>query len=90
MHAKWDDTTVKLTPRYKRAIEDLMAATCEMMREAEPRYAQYWTWGRCEVTNLARTDGLRFTYGGDADRPKGKRFAVTTRRALRHKNTWEP
>lgn len=81
MKARYDDTEITLTPRFTKALEELMAAQCEMMAEAEPEYAHCWTWGRCEVADLCSTRGLRFTFGGDDDtKPAGPRFAVTVPR----------
>lgn len=77
MNAKYDTTTVKVTPRFKRALKELMAAQCEMMAQAEPEYADCWTWGNCKIADLSSMRGLQFTFGGDDDKPKGARFTVS-------------
>lgn len=76
MNAKYDTETIKLTPRFIKALEELMAAECEMMAKAEPENAECWTWGKCEVGDLCKQKGLDFTYGGDEDFEGGKRFRV--------------
>jgi len=82
MHAKYDDETVRITPRFRKALEELMAAECEMMAKNDPKYADCWTWGHCEIADLCRMDGLRFTFGGDdCERSSRKRFSVTVANA---------
>lgn len=77
MNAKYDDTTIRITPRFRKALEELLAAECEMMAKNDPTHADCWTWGRCEIQDLSSERGLCFTFGGDEDKPEGKRFAVT-------------
>lgn len=67
--AKYDTENLVLTERYKSALNELMAAELEMMREHEPDMADCWEWGVCHVGDLARKDGLEFTYGGNEDKP---------------------
>ena len=45
--AKYDKDELKLTDRYKAALNELMAAELEMMREHEPDMADCWSWGIC-------------------------------------------
>ncbi len=78
MKAKYDGELIKITPRFRKALEELMAAECEMMALAEPNLAYCWTWGHCEIKDLASQNGLSFTFGGDGcDRLNRKRFSVT-------------
>lgn len=78
MKVKYDTTTITMTRRFRDALQELMAAQCEMMAKAQPDYANCWTWGECRVEDLARTNGLSFTFGGDDDfgRNHKQRFSV--------------
>ena len=76
MKAQYDTEEIEITPRFKAALIELMKAECEMMAEHEPERAECWTWGHCEIGDLANSNGLRFQYGGDEDKPKGARFQV--------------
>lgn len=73
---KHDTVKIKPTQRFIHALKELMRAEMEMMREAEPEYADCWTWGVCEVGDLATAKGLQFEYGGEEDKPK--RFPKST------------
>ena len=76
MTAIYETEQIKITPRFKAALIELMKAECAMMVEHQPDSAELWTWGTCELGDLANNDGLRFYYGGDDDKPKGDRFKV--------------
>ncbi len=76
MKAKYDIETIKLTPRFIKAIKELMAAECETMQKNKIMDAEYWTCGRCLVNNLSSSNCLEFTYGGDEDFEGKKRFKV--------------
>ena len=67
--AKYDAKTLVLTDRYKNALHELMAAEIEMMRGYEPDSAECWTWGCCEVGDIADFKALGFFFGGEEDRP---------------------
>lgn len=68
--AKYDGEYLKLTERYKSALHELILAELEMVREHEPDNADCWTWGYCEVGDIARFNGLGFCFGGDEDKPE--------------------
>lgn len=76
MKAKYDTEEITITPRFKAAIIALMKAECEMMAKNDPENAECWTWGHCEIHDLATFRGLQFQFGGDEDKPKGARFRV--------------
>ena len=78
MKAKYDDITVTVSRAFIAALRDLMQAEMNMMRRAEPRNAECWTWGKCTIRDLASARGLEFEFGGDDDMPPG----VTPRRRL--------
>lgn len=69
MRIRYDDIEVETTERFDKALIELAASECEMMRLAEPRNAHCWTWGRVIVGDLASTKGLEFEFGGDEDPP---------------------
>ena len=77
MKATYDQRDIKVTPRFKNALIELMKAQCEMMAENEPDFAECWTWGRVEIGDIATYQGLSFEFGGDEDKPKGHRFTVS-------------
>lgn len=62
--ARYDTEELELTPRYVEALKELMRAEMEMMRLHEPDTADCWTWGICEVGDLASARGLSFEFGG--------------------------
>ena len=68
---KYDTEYIKPTGRFVEAIKELMRAEMEMMRNAEPEFDDCWTWGICEVGDLASAKGLQFTFGGEEDKPVG-------------------
>jgi len=76
MKAQYDTEEIKITPRFKAALIELMKAECEMLTLNEPDNADCWTWGICEVDDLSRSSGLQFTFGGDEDKAAGARFKV--------------
>ena len=78
MKAKYDDITVTVSRAFIAALRDLMQAEMNMMRRAEPRNAECWTWGKCTIGDLASVQGLEFEFGGDQDMPQD----VTPRRRL--------
>lgn len=78
MKAKYDDITVTVSRAFIAALRDLMQAEMNMMRRAEPRNAECWTWGKCTIRDLASARGLEFEFGGDDDMPPD----VTPRRRL--------
>lgn len=67
--AKSDAEEIPLTPRFVAALKELMAAECEMMSLYSPESAPAWTWGRCQISDLAIEGGVVFNYGGSDDRP---------------------
>lgn len=69
MKAKYDDITVTVSRAFIAALRDLMQAEMNMMRRAEPRNAECWTWGKCTIRDLASARGLEFEFGGDDDMP---------------------
>jgi len=77
MSATYDKQPLKLTADYKRALIEFMKAHCKLMRKHNPRDADCWTWGHVTVGDLAkRRDSLDFEFGGDKDKPKGRRWRV--------------
>lgn len=66
MKARYDDKTVDLSEGFLCAIELLMNEMVEMMKAAEPEFADSWHWGRCTISDLSlsRFDGMTFEYGG--------------------------
>lgn len=66
---KYDTEEIKPTARFTEALKELMRAEMEMMQIAEPETADCWTWGICEVGDLASAKGLRFEFGGEEDKP---------------------
>lgn len=64
----YDREPIKMTEEYRVAMERLLVATCNMMKEAEPENAECWTWGRAYVKDLA-FDKIAFRYGGEDDMP---------------------
>ena len=69
MKVKYDEKELELTPRFYDALVEVMRAECEMMTKVESHNADCWTWGRCEVSNLATANGLAFHFGGEVDKP---------------------
>lgn len=69
--AKYDTEELKLTARFEEALKELMRAEMEMMRLHEPEDAECWTWGVCDIDDLASARGLRFEFGGEGDKPAG-------------------
>jgi abortive infection bacteriophage resistance protein len=67
---KYDTETVRPTSRFIEAIKELMRAEMELMILHEPENADCWTWGICEVGDLANIKGLAFEYGGEECKPK--------------------
>lgn len=67
---EFDDIPVKITQRYIDALIELMAAEIEMMKLADPDYADCWHWARCHVNNLAYEGALSFSFGGEEDDPE--------------------
>ncbi len=65
---KYDEHKVEATKDFENALINLMKSQCEMMGQlGDP---EYWTWGRCEITELASASGIKFWYGGDDDLPE--------------------
>ena len=69
MKAKYDTEMIEVTEDYIAALAGLMIAECEMMRAAQPEFADCWTWGRVEILDFAQALSLAFSYGGDEDIP---------------------
>ena len=69
MIALYDRDPIELTQRFVDALEEVMLAEMEMMRNREPELADCWTWGRCGVQDLAMGQ-VDFEFGGDEDRPE--------------------
>jgi hypothetical protein len=67
---RYDDQEVELEQRLVVALQEVMRATCEMMRAAEPENADCWEWGRCEVRDLASAKPFFFQYGCHRDEPR--------------------
>lgn len=63
MRARYDEVEVPITPQFVEAAVALMRAHCEMMRQADPRNADCWVAGRCEIHRLSEAGGIRFFYG---------------------------
>ena len=68
--AKYDTEDLKITGRFIEALKELIWAELEMMRAHDPETADCWTWGICEITDIAMTNGLSFQFGGEEDKPK--------------------
>ena len=69
--AKYDTENLKLTPRFIEAVKELLRAELQMMKDHEPENAECWTWGICEIGDLANARGLQFEFGGEDDKPDG-------------------
>ena len=67
--AKYDKEEIELTPRFIEAIQELLSAELEMMREQQQEDAECWTWGICEISDLSDSNGLSFQFGGDDYKP---------------------
>ncbi len=67
--AKYDTEEIELTPRFIEALQEVMIAELEMMGEQDHEDAECWTWGICEIGDLADGRGLSFQFGGDEDKP---------------------
>lgn len=76
MKTKYAGETITLTPRFIKALKELMKAECEIMAGVGPEHADLWTWGKCDVSDLGMSNYLSFHYGGDEDRPPGPRWQV--------------
>ena len=76
MKAQYDTEEIKITPRFKAALIELMKAKCEMMAINEPDNPYCWTWRICELGDPAKSCGLQFEFGGDENKLKGARFRV--------------
>ena len=72
------DSTIELTPQVIDALRQVMRATCAMMREREPEFADCWEWGRCEIEDWSKAGGILFFYGGAGDEidDQAERFVV--------------
>lgn len=68
--AFYDTEPLTLTHGYIAALENLMREEISMMRQHDPELSDCWTWGICEVGDLARMGDLDFEYGGDEDKPQ--------------------
>ena len=66
----YDGKIITITPAYIQALKNLIIEKLLMMREGDAEYADCWTWGECEVGDLASNVGLSFQYGGEEDKPK--------------------
>lgn len=69
MKVKYDDVEICLTPRFIAALEELMLAELGMMQEQDKFSPECWTWGICEVGDLASLKALSFEFGGEDDKP---------------------
>ncbi len=69
MKVKYDEEELELTPRFYDALVEAMCAECEMMAKAKSHNADCWTWGRCEISDLAASNGIAFYFGGEEDQP---------------------
>lgn len=67
--AKYDTEEIELTPRFIEAIQELLEAELEMMQQQKQENAECWTWGVCEIGDLADSNGLSFEFGGDDYKP---------------------
>jgi hypothetical protein len=78
MKAKYDIDDVELSQGYVDALTGVLSAEVEMMRAADPQYADDWYWGRAAVGNLADTRSIEFQYGAEENMPDDGhgRFAV--------------
>ncbi|KKM19827.1 hypothetical protein LCGC14_1651700 [marine sediment metagenome] len=72
---KFDDTWTTITERFKNALIEVMRAECEMMEKYHP---DCWSWGRCEIIDLAHINGIHFNFGANEDLPDDNlgQFAV--------------
>jgi hypothetical protein len=68
---KYDTEIVKPTERFELALKELMRAEMDLMINHEPDYKKCWTWGICEVGDIAGSNGLSFEFGGEEDKPEG-------------------
>lgn len=55
--------TTQLTPRFVRALKELMAAECEMFSKLYPEDAEDWQGGVCRIGNMGSSSALEFEYG---------------------------
>ncbi len=68
---KFDQDSIKPTARFIEALKELLRAEMEMMKLANPENAECWAWGTCEVVDLGHSNGLRFEFGSEEDKPSG-------------------
>lgn len=68
MKATYDLEEIELSERFLNALQELMRAKIQMMKEHDEAYADCWTWGLCTISDLA-TRYLDFEYGGDDCKP---------------------
>jgi hypothetical protein len=61
----YDDDNIIITPRFERAIHELLRAEMDMMRNQITMNAECWTWGACRISN----GRLIFSYGSNEDKP---------------------
>ncbi len=64
--ALWDkERKIKLTPRFRAALEEVIRAELEMMQPSE-----LWKWGQVTIKDLASSVGLQWEFGADEDKPE--------------------
>ena len=70
MKIRYDTEEVQCTRRFVESLKEHMRVNMEMMKLHEPEFADCWSWGICEIDDMA-TNGLCFYYGGEDDKPEG-------------------
>ena len=79
IQVRFDDTTIQVTDEFVRSLKRVMVSVCKMMSAHEG--SECWKWGRCTITNLSRSSGIQFEYGGNDTLPDdglGKFAVVVT------------
>lgn len=64
MKVKCDDKKILLTKQFIEAIKNLMREEILMFRVREPESRECWVIGVCDIEDLMKSNGIKFTYGG--------------------------
>lgn len=66
--AKWEDRKLKLTNGYVNAVKMLLTEEILMMRKIHKGSEDCWTCGVAEIGDLASSNSIQFTFGGDHEK----------------------
>jgi hypothetical protein len=67
------------TPGFISSLEAMAREYLKMMREADPEYADCWTFCEVVIGDVADAGFVEFLSGGDDERPEGMTDEVRVR-----------